>query len=499
MLYREIRLKPGEVRGIDFSVRYRLSEFVAGEKPDGQAQGRILFFDKAGNLLDPKAAPLVFSAKATDWTEVAEKVLVPETATRMSVIVGLVRANARTLDISRISAQPLGEAEIKEALAHPPKPPPAPAQWVSNGDFQKANAAKDWPEGWGEPQPGMSWQTENDAHFLRITSQEPGKSVMLARTIPLQESSRGITLRIRSRTSGVEHGEHEWFDARTIVHFLGQDGKQVPNEGRDLDTVFTHKPAPTDWIDRARFLSVPEGATQVQVRAGLFLSKAGTVDLAEIQVYPVSEADAGLMQLSSAAYHSWKNDEDAASDRKAIGQAQALLAATGNLVPNGSFTQVTKNPAWPDNWGDKPAPGITWEKEQGQSFLRLTAAHPPRTVMLYKMVILPPEIKEVEVTFRYRVTGLVQGDKAPGDARTPLHFLDGTRVGHLENGKDLGPAIPEIIFSPKATGWTTVTRRLAVPAGATKLQLMPALWDAKAGTLDLAEIRVVPMGDVHPK
>jgi hypothetical protein len=79
----------------------------------------------------------------------------------------------------------------------------------------------------------------------------------------------------------------------------------------------------------------------------------------------------------------------------------------------------------------------------------------------------------------------------------PMHFLDGTRVGHLENGKDLKPDLPDIVFSPTAAGWKEIHERLRIPAGATKLQIMPALWDVKAGTLDLTDLRITPLSDVE--
>ena len=494
VLYRELKVRPGELKGFTLAVHYRLSDLVAGERPFGHAEAIILFFNSAGNLLEPSPPPLVFSGPSAVWNDVSQKLAVPAATSRIVLIAGLVNANAGTLDIAGLSGIPLDDAEAQAVAAAQYAASPAPEASISNGDFQAADTSGNWPADWGSPQAGMSWQTEDNFHFVRIVSQQPDKSIMLGRTIPLPVGAPGIMLTIRYRCSGVQHGDHEWFDARTIVHFLGAaGGAPLANEGRDLDTVFTHKPADTGWVERARFLTVPVGATEISLRAGLFQARAGTVDLAKIQVTPVTEATTRLMQLAGAAYGSWKGDENAALDRRAEAQLEAQLVATNNLVPNSSFSAATKNSAWPDGWGNGALPGLTWETEKESHFMRLAAQTPPRTVMLYKMILLNNGVKAVDVSFRYRLIGLVKGEIPPGDARTPLHFLDGTRVGHLENGKVLGPDLPDLVFPSTGADWAVVQRRLTVPDGATKLQLMPALWGAKAGTLDIADIHVTPL------
>jgi hypothetical protein len=492
MLYREVNLKPGDVKGINLTVLYRARSLNATKDSPGEARAILLFKNKAGSLLDPPPEPLLLSRNSADWNEIGKQVLVPATATRMVLMVGLFTSSVGMVDIAAVDCTPLDDVDSRKLIATAPRAAPGVQSWVSNGDFRKGRAAGDWPEDWAAPLPGMSWLQEDGRHFVRLVSQKPGESLMLSRTIPLVAGVRGIELLVRFRATRVEHGDHEWFDSRTIVHFLDAGGKQVVNEGRDLDTIFTHKPAPTGWIDRAHFLSVPEGATQLQLRSGLFQAKAGTVDLGEIRVTPLSDSDTDLLKTAGAAYISWKGDINAEMDGKAEAQIESQLRATGNLVPNGSFDLASKNPTWPDGWGGGPLPGLGWEQEDGKHFMRLTSNDPKRVVMLYKMVILKSGIKGVDLSLRYRLSGLVKGDPPPGDARMQLHFLDGTRVGHLENGKDLKPDLQDIIFSPTAANWTDVHRQFVLPPGATKLQLMPALWNVKAGTLDLADIRITP-------
>ena len=356
VLYREINLKPGEVKGLNVTVRYRASGVKAGEKPSDDVRTILLFRNQAGSLLDPPPEPLVFSHDSAGWTEATKQLLVPDTATRMVIMTGLFYASAGTIDIGAISCTPLNDADAQKLAAAVPPAAPAPESWVTNGDFEKARAAGDWPEDWGSPQPGMSWLQENGKHFVRLISQKPEGMLMLDRTIPLKTKVHGIELFIRFRATGVEHGEHEWYDSRTIVHFVDANGKELPLESGSIDTVFTHKPEPTGWVDSARSLDVPAGAAQLHLMSGLFLAKAGTVDLAEFRVTPISEADTDLLNTANAAAASWKSDVDGEIERKVLAQVEAQLAATGNLAPNGSFELATKNPAWPDDWGSGPVP-----------------------------------------------------------------------------------------------------------------------------------------------
>jgi len=491
MLYREIKLKPGEVGDLNIAVRYRTAGVKPGKKAGDDARLLVLFRDKTGALLDSDFSPILLSA-TSQWTEAREQAGVPPTASRMIVLAGLVRAEAGTVDLASIACIP-SAAAAKQAAPEGP----LPASLLTNGDFKKADAGGTWPDGWGKALPGMSWEQEGKARFVRLVSRKPGESLMLSRGVPLPPGLHGIVLTIRFRTSGVEHGLHEWFDARTIVHFMGSDGQPLPLRNGSLDFVFTHKPAPTPWLERAQFLPVPEGAVQLQLRPGLFQAAAGTLDLAEIRVTPLSDARTDLLDIADAAYGAWKGDQNADQDRKAVAEVEARLAATGNLAPNGSFEAVSGNPSWPDDWGRIPPPGVSWEREKGKPFIRLVSQDPEKVVLLYKMVLLPPGLRGVELSLRYRTAGVTPGNQPPGDARLVVHFLDGTRVGHLENGKDLQPDPSPLPLSSAA--WTQVRTRLSVPKGATKLQFMPGLWNVKRGTLDLADLRIAPLSDADAK
>jgi hypothetical protein len=204
----------------------------------GEGRAILFFKNKAGSLLDPPPEPLLLSRDSADWSEITKQVLVPASATRMVVMVGLFTSSVGMVDIGAVNCTPLDDVDSQKLIATAPRGAPGVQSWVSNGDFQKGRTAGDWPEDWAAPLPGMSWLQEDGRHFVRLVSQKAGESLMLSRTIPLKEGVRGIELLIRFRATGVEHGDHEWFDSRTIVHFLDAGGKQLVNEGRDLDTIF---------------------------------------------------------------------------------------------------------------------------------------------------------------------------------------------------------------------------------------------------------------------
>jgi hypothetical protein len=167
--------------------------------------------------------------------------------------------------------------------------------------------------------------------------------------------------------------------------------------------------------------------------------------------------------------------------------APPVTDSGANLLSNGNFeTPSAKDPNWPDIWGK--GAGITWENENGKHFLRLVQQKPGAMLMAYREMAIPAETKGLEITIRYRVTGLALGTSNWFDARTIMHFLNSDR-------KQVTPDPGALVFSKNAPEWAEVTKRFVVPPDATVLQLMPALFQVAAGTLDLQEIKVTPLSD----
>jgi hypothetical protein len=229
---------------------------------------------------------------------------------------------------------------------------------------------------------------------------------------------------------------------------------------------------------------VPEGAEQLQLMTGLFMCAGGTVDIAQIEVTPLSDKETALLALSDTIAAGKKAEQTAEQEKKVDEKIAVQLASTGNLVANGDFSNIPAK---------EPAPGLSYGTDKDIHFAHLSLTEPEKISMLYNMVLLPKGVRAIEVTYRYRTAGLKSGSKPPGDARAILHFISGSRAGHLEYGTTLTPDPSAITFSGKAADWTEVTRRYLVPEGATKLQMMPGLWGNKEGTLDIAAIQVKPL------
>jgi endoglucanase len=157
-----------------------------------------------------------------------------------------------------------------------------------------------------------------------------------------------------------------------------------------------------------------------------------------------------------------------------------------SLLSNSDFSSATKNPSWPDDWGH--AGGISWEVENGVHYLRLVQQQPGKMLMAYREMPIPPDVKGLKITIVYRTAGIIHGKQNWMDGRAIFHFMDASR-------HQIRPDPRVMDFSPKASGWTEGSITCVVPDGATKLVLMPALFQAQAGTVDFQQIRVTALDD----
>ena len=117
----------------------------------------------------------------------------------------------------------------------------------------------------------------------------------------------------------------------------------------------------------------------------------------------------------------------------------------GSLITNGDFQLDSKGAGWPDDWksGD---PGTSWEKGEARPFLRFVSPAPGKLVMVYREVPIPPGVRGVNVTLRYRTKGVQAGGKPWFDARTIFHFLDAGR-------EQLKPDAEPMVFASQTAEW----------------------------------------------
>lgn len=163
--------------------------------------------------------------------------------------------------------------------------------------------------------------------------------------------------------------------------------------------------------------------------------------------------------------------------------ASAQEAGT-NLLVNGDFQTEGKNPGQPDKWDAAKAP-VSWEVEDGNRFLRLTAPEPDKFIKYYRRVDLPAGVKAIEFSWKQRVVGLKRGKRPEHDARMIVNFKDGAS----QPIKGPWPA-----YTQKDTpGWIDKKMTFLVPDGAVVLEFMPVLFNTAAGTFDLDDMTMKPI------
>lgn len=120
------------------------------------------------------------------------------------------------------------------------------------------------------------------------------------------------------------------------------------------------------------------------------------------------------------------------------------------------------------------------EAENGNHFLRLKSTEAGKTILLYRSIDLPANVRALELKWRQRVSDLKVGKEAWHDARIILNFKSA-------DGKQLSsPSAPYSRGDTK--GWEDRTETFLVPQGAVRLEFMPALFQVEQGTFDLDDI-----------
>jgi endoglucanase len=174
-------------------------------------------------------------------------------------------------------------------------------------------------------------------------------------------------------------------------------------------------------------------------------------------------------------------------------------SATGKpLLTNADFQTASPEGDWAADWEREKDSPVTWEKENDRHFVRLTAPQPNLVVTLTRTIDLPPEVKGIDISIRFRAANFKFGDNGKGglsftkDMHFNYQFLntEGERVAKSGGG---------FVLDSHAKDWTDVTRRALVPEGAVKLKLIAILNRVASATLDIAQIQAttVPDSDVE--
>lgn len=161
------------------------------------------------------------------------------------------------------------------------------------------------------------------------------------------------------------------------------------------------------------------------------------------------------------------------------------VAAAADIA-NGDFESLDANGA-PKGWLPANSAEASVQVEpDGNHFLRLHTVTPGKMVMVYRAIPLGPADRALELTLRVRYQDIKPGAKPWFDGRIIMNVLDA-------DGKRLKPAPAPLYYRGTKADWQRVSRKFLVPEGAAQLELMPALFQAAAGTLDFDDLALAPI------
>ncbi|HAI13728.1 MAG TPA: hypothetical protein DCM28_18625 [Phycisphaerales bacterium] len=156
------------------------------------------------------------------------------------------------------------------------------------------------------------------------------------------------------------------------------------------------------------------------------------------------------------------------------------LYAGDNIFKGGDFeAENPKKPGTPAHWGINPEKGSSWETEGENKFLRLTSMESGKMYMVYRQFFVKPADygKKMKMTFKMRCNGIEKGQKS---------WFSGTLFIQFKNSE--GKKIKGVSKIPRMAGthaeWEDKVLEFEVPEGAEKFEVMPVLFNVKAGTMD---------------
>ncbi len=393
----------------------------------------------------------------------------------------------------------LSSSQAEEASSQPPSTPapektstPAPAEGqkagdaapvpeavvtlLKNGSLESDVNADAWPDDWPKNK-DAAFVEEDGNHFLRLTSPEPGATVLLYQRLPIPAGTEALEMTWRQRIPDLHPGKQAWYDARIMLEFRNVADEKLP----DAPPAPYARGAAKDWVERSVQFLVPKDAAFFILMPSLFQVESGTFELDD---FVITKADAAPIREKAEAAAAEKAVKVAAGAAVRQAKAAATLAANGSLVTNGNFEMEGKE-AWPKDWGQLKTNG-SWETEEGGNrFIRMTSTEPGKTVMMYRTFDLPEGTKALAMNWRQRVTGLKKGAMPWYDARIMMEFMDAS-------GKKM-PKNPSAPYAQGDTkGWVDKSTEFLVPEGAVTLVMMPSLMQVNAGTFDLDDIVLKP-------
>jgi endoglucanase len=256
---------------------------------------------------------------------------------------GLVCAGLCLMSLAAISAQTPSvlntapgtgpSSNAAPIMVQPALVVPAGTSLLSNGDFELATQDPGWPDDWDRSEGGaIAWKSEEGKHFLSLVSQHPQQHVQLYRIVDLPAGVTGLEFSARYRVADLKSGRFPEDKAGVILEFL--DAKVKPIAAASPVSFAADS---MDWTKITERMAVPPGALHLAIMPCLYRVDSGELDLAEIRVTTLNEADAALIAAEAAPAAARKRAaETVILDHEIAAPAKTLAVhASGNRLVDG--------------------------------------------------------------------------------------------------------------------------------------------------------------------
>ena len=155
-------------------------------------------------------------------------------------------------------------------------------------------------------------------------------------------------------------------------------------------------------------------------------------------------------------------------------------SAQVNLLPQGNFENPGVNTGWAEGFNIPNNQEFQVISEHGKHWLRIENRDAGRQLdYVHAYVKVSPQIASLTVSVRMRATDLKIGEEGWHTARVAMMF-EGGSFGY--------PNVPELRAD---SDWVTKSVELKVPAGATRLNIQPAMFYC-TGVFEIADLTVTP-------
>ena len=289
-----------------------------------------------------------------------------------------------------------------------------------------------------------------DVHEFDVPFKGEGQMGMKYVQVHFPAGTEGVVISAEVKIDDVKKGTQSWFDARIMTDFLDADWKKLksgPNIGGWKGT--------KDWFSVRKSARVPEGAIGMAVMPCLFNVKSGAMSIRNLSVEPQEKYEELPEEKAAREERERKAAANVAKRRAA---AKARMDKDGSLVP--------------------PA-------KDGELYADLAVKNPGKMVNAYREYDLPEGVDALKCSWSWLVSDLKTGDKPWFDARVLFKFKD---ADGNEVRKEPGP----VATNRNTKDWQEKTTSFLVPSNAVRLVVMPCLFMAKAGTMKMRDVSIVP-------